>query len=102
MKTCYLIGIGMGNPALLTGEAAAAIAASGQIVGAQRMLEAFPDHPGERKALIWPEEIARAVADFPGDTAVLRGGQALRLPGRRGGQDAARRLVPLLLLRPAP
>ena len=74
MKTCYLIGIGMGNPALLTGEAVAAIAASGQIVGAQRMLEAFPDHPGARKALIRPEEIARAVADFPGDTAVLLSG----------------------------
>ena len=49
MKTCYLIGIGMGNPALLTGEATAAIAASGQLVGAARMLAAFPDHPGEKR-----------------------------------------------------
>lgn len=74
MKTCYLIGIGMGNPALLTGEATAAIAASGQLVGAARMLAAFPDHPGEKKALIRPQDIARAAADFPGDTAVLLSG----------------------------
>lgn len=74
MKTCYLIGIGMGNPALLTGEATAAIAASGQLVGAARMLAAFPDHPGVRKALIRPQDIAQAAADFPGDTAVLLSG----------------------------
>ena len=74
MKTCYLIGIGMGNPALLTGEATAAIAASGQLVGAARMLAAFPDHPGEKRALIRPQDIAQAAADFPGDTAVLLSG----------------------------
>ena len=74
MKTCYLVGIGMGNPALLTLEAQRAIAASGQLVGAARMLQAFPDHPGQRKALIHAAEIGKAVLEFPGDTAVLLSG----------------------------
>ena len=74
MKTCYLVGIGMGNPDTLTLAGQKAIAASGQIVGAARMLAAFPDHPGARKALIRAEDIAKAVSDFPGDTAVLLSG----------------------------
>lgn len=74
MKTCYLVGIGMGNPDTLTLAGQKAIAASGQIVGAARMLAAFPDHPGARKALIRAEDIAQAVAEFPGDTAVLLSG----------------------------
>lgn len=74
MKTCYLVGIGMGNPDILTLAGQKAIAAAGQIVGAARMLAAFPDHPGQRKALIRAEDIAKAVSDFPGDTAVLLSG----------------------------
>lgn len=74
MKTCYLVGIGMGNPDTLTLAGQKAIAAAGQIVGAARMLAAFPDHPGARKALIRAEDIAKAVSDFPGDTAVLLSG----------------------------
>ena len=74
MKTCYLVGIGMGNPDTLTLAGQKAIAAAGQIVGAARMLAAFPDHPGQRKALIRAEDIAKAVSDFPGDTAVLLSG----------------------------
>lgn len=74
MKTCYLVGIGMGNPDTLTLAGQKAIAAAGQIVGAARMLAAFPDHPGVRKALIRAEDIAKAVSDFPGDTAVLLSG----------------------------
>lgn len=64
----------MGNPDTLTLAGQKAIAAAGQIVGAARMLAAFPDHPGERKALIRAEDIAKAVSDFPGDTAVLLSG----------------------------
>lgn len=74
MKTCYLVGVGMGNPDTLTLAGQKAIAAAGQIVGAARMLAAFPDHPGQRKALIRAEDIAKAVSDFPGDTAVLLSG----------------------------
>ena len=74
MKTCYLVGIGMGNPDTLTLAGQKAIAAAGQIVGAARMLAAFPDHPGARKALIRAEDIAKAVSDYPGDTAVLLSG----------------------------
>ena len=74
MKTCYLIGIGMGNPALLTGEATAAIAASGQLVGAARMLAAFPDHPGVKKGLDSAPGHRPSRGGFPRDTAVLLSG----------------------------
>ena len=52
MTTCYLIGIGMGNPETLTLGAARRIEACGQLIGARRMLDAFPDHPGRKLALI--------------------------------------------------
>ena len=74
MTTCYLIGIGMGNPETLTLGAARRIEACGQLIGARRMLEAFPDHPGRKLALIRAEEIAAAVRAFDGDSAVLLSG----------------------------
>ena len=37
----YVIGLGMGNPATLTGEAREALAASELIVGAPRLIEAL-------------------------------------------------------------
>ena len=61
MTTCYLIGIGMGNPETLTLGAARRIEACGQLIGARRMLDAFPDHPGRKLALIRAEEMAAAV-----------------------------------------
>ena len=87
--TCYLIGIGMGNPETLTLGAARRIEACGQLIGARRMLEAFPDHPGKKLALIRAEEIAAAVRAFDGDSAVL-------LSGDPGFYSGAARLYGLL------
>lgn len=74
MKTCYLIGIGMGNPDTLTLSAVHRIERCGQLIGARRMLRAFSDHPAQKLTLIRPEEIAAAVRAFDGDSAVLLSG----------------------------
>ncbi len=74
MKTCYLIGVGMGNPDTLTVGARARIEACAQLIGAERLLGAFSEHPGKKLALIRADEIAAAVRGFDGDTAVLLSG----------------------------
>lgn len=74
MKTCYLIGVGMGNPQTLSVGAQAQIARCGQLIGAKRLLAAFSGHPGVKHPLIRAEEIAAAVHAFDGDTAVLLSG----------------------------
>lgn len=74
MKTCYLIGIGMGNPDTLTQGAARRIGECGLLIGARRMLDAFPEHPGRKLALIRAEDIAEAVKAYEGDSAVLLSG----------------------------
>ena len=89
MSTCYLIGIGMGNPETLTLGAARRIADCGLLIGAKRMLDAFPDHPGRKLALIRAEDIASAVRAFNGDSAVL-------LSGDPGFYSGAARLYDLL------
>lgn len=89
MSTCYLIGIGMGNPETLTLGAARRIAGCGLLIGAKRMLDAFPDHPGRKLALIRAEDIAAAVRAFAGDSAVL-------LSGDPGFYSGAARLYDLL------
>lgn len=89
MSTCYLIGIGMGNPETLTQGAARRIADCGLLIGAKRMLDAFPDHPGRKLALIRAEDIASAVRAFDGDSAVL-------LSGDPGFYSGAARLYDLL------
>ena len=89
MSTCYLIGIGMGNPETLTLGAARRIADCGLLIGAKRMLEAFSDHPGQKLALIRAEDIASAVRAFDGDSAVL-------LSGDPGFYSGAAKLYDLL------
>lgn len=89
MSTCYLIGIGMGNSETLTQGAARRIADCGLLIGAKRMLDAFPDHPGRKLALIRAEDIASAVRAFDGDSAVL-------LSGDPGFYSGAARLYDLL------
>lgn len=81
MTTCYLIGIGMGNPETLTLGASRRIESCGLLIGAQRMLDAFPSHPGRKLALIRAEEIAAAVRAYDGDCAVLLSGD----PGFHSG-----------------
>lgn len=89
MKTCYLIGVGMGNPDTLTQEAARRIRECGLLVGARRMVEAFAGHPGKKLTLIRAEDIAGAVLDFDGDSAVL-------LSGDPGFYSGAAKLYDLL------
>ncbi|MGM9549601.1 MAG: precorrin-6y C5,15-methyltransferase (decarboxylating) subunit CbiE [Faecousia sp.] len=89
MSTCYLIGIGMGNSETLTLGAARRIAGCGLLIGAKRMLDAFPDHSGRKLALIRAEDIASAVRAFDGDSAVL-------LSGDPGFYSGAARLYDLL------
>ena len=43
MMNIYLIGVGMGNPELLTGQARAAIDRSRLLIGARRLLEEFAE-----------------------------------------------------------
>lgn len=89
MKTCYLIGVGMGNPDTLTMGAKKQIEACGQLIGAKRLLEDYASHPGKKLALIGAKDIAQAVEAFPGDTAVL-------LSGDVGFYSGASGLYPLL------
>lgn len=89
MTTCYLIGIGMGNPETLTLGAMRRIRESGLLIGARRMLEAFPEHPGQKEALIRAEDIAAAVRAFDGTVSVL-------LSGDPGFYSGAAKLYDLL------
>lgn len=89
MTTCYLIGIGMGNPDTLTQGAARRIRESGLLIGARRLLEAFPNHPGQKKALILAGDIAAAVRAYDGTVSVL-------LSGDPGFYSGAAKLYALL------
>ena len=57
----YMVGVGMGNPKLLTAQAAEAVAASNCLIGAQRMLDCFPESPARKIAAATPEKIAEAI-----------------------------------------
>lgn len=61
MKNVYLIGIGMGNPDTLTLGAQRVINECQLIIGAQRLIDAFPQFEGQRCVLIKSEEIARTI-----------------------------------------
>lgn len=89
MTTCYLIGIGMGNPETLTLGAVRRIRESSLLIGAKRMLEAFPDHPGRKQVLIRAEDIATAVQAYDGTVSVL-------LSGDPGFYSGAAKLYDLL------
>ena len=85
----YLIGVGMGNPDTLTGEARRAIKESRVLLGAPRLLEPWsgekPAHP-----LIRPQEILAALeGESDGPVAVL-------LSGDTGFYSGAKALWPLL------
>lgn len=91
MQVC-IVGIGMGNPALLTKQAQAAIDAAELLVGAQRMLDSFPDTPAAKLAAATPEKIAqllRKQADTYQTATVL-------VSGDPGFYSAAKKLPALL------
>lgn len=57
----YMVGVGMGNPKLLTAQAAEAVATSDCLIGAQRMLDCFPESRARKIAAATPEKIAEAI-----------------------------------------
>lgn len=83
----YLIGAGPGDGSQLTGAAAEAIAASGLIVGAERLLEPFAALACEKRALVKATDIAQALRQtdatvasvlFSGDLGFYSGASLLR------------------------
>lgn len=57
----YMVGVGMGNPKLLTAQAAEAVAASNCLIGAQRMLDCFRESRARKIAAATPEKIVEAI-----------------------------------------
>lgn len=72
----YLIGVGMGNPELLTGQARAAIGRSRLLVGARRLLEDFAENAEETVSANTAEQAEAALRAYtgPGPAAVLASG----------------------------
>lgn len=87
-----LVGMGMGDPGLLTGEARQALIAAAVVIGASRLLERIPDEfSGERIALAAPDEVAAVLRAHPEWRKVC-----VALSGDVGFYSGARRLLHLL------
>ena len=67
----YLIGVGLGDEGSLTLAARDAIAKCDLIIGAQRLIDSFPDAPGEKRALIKVADIVGAVMAGDAQTVSL-------------------------------
>lgn len=65
MKKITLVGIGMGNPETLTEQGRKAIEASDLLIGAERMVNAFPGYRGEISYAISPAKIMESIAAHP-------------------------------------
>lgn len=65
MKKITLVGIGMGNPETLTEQGRKAIEASELLIGAERMVNVFPDYRGKVCDAISPEKIIESIAKHP-------------------------------------
>ncbi len=85
-KQVYLIGVGMGNPDLLTREAEEAIRGSELLLGAERLLDVLPDVDVPREALTRPRSIAQTIREsgaaqiavlYSGDTGFFSGAKSL-------------------------
>jgi precorrin-6Y C5,15-methyltransferase (decarboxylating) len=79
--------VGMGNPNLLTGQAREAVAASDRLIGAQRMLDCFPDYTKEKICAAVPDKISQAITKCGKDERI-----AILLSGDCGFYSAARGL----------
>lgn len=87
MKKIYLVGIGMGNIETLTEQGRKAIEASELLVGAERMVNAFPDYQGDVCYAISPAKIMDYILEhqehqtiaviFSGDVSFFSGAKKL-------------------------
>lgn len=86
----YIIGVGMGNPRTLTGEAREALERSELIVGSSRLLEAFAELNTQRVALVSSAAIAELL--HTSDARVT----SVVMSGDVGFYSGATALYPLL------
>lgn len=93
-RTVYLVGIGPGSKELMTGEAVKAIEESGLLIGAQRMLEAYPVNKPFVNAYR-KEEIAAYIDEHPEYKKI-----AILLSGDIGYFSGAKGLTSILRNRP--
>lgn len=87
MKKIYLVGIGMGNIETLTEQGRKAIEASELLIGAERMVNAFPDYQGDTCYAISPVKIMDYIMEhrsyetiaviFSGDVGFFSGAKKL-------------------------
>lgn len=87
MNKIYLIGIGMGNIKTLTMEGQQAIHESQLLIGAERMVNSFPDFQGKKHYAIAPEQILAHISEnfdceniavlFSGDIGFYSGAKKL-------------------------
>lgn len=87
MKKISLIGIGMGNLKTLTAQARQAVYESRLLIGAERMVNSFPDFLGEKQYAIAPDQIIACISQhldsehigilFSGDTGFHSGAKKL-------------------------
>ena len=88
MKKVYLVGIGMGNPDTLTLGAQRAVEESQLVIGARRLVDAFPQFEGERLIMIKSSDIAQAIHESTASTiSVLLSGDQGFYSGAAGLYD---------------
>ena len=90
MKKVYVIGTGTNGAGSLTADAAAAVQASGLLIGAKRMLEPYAESGKTLVCSYQPEHIADAL------NAGAESAAAVLLSGDSGFFSGAKKLLPLL------
>lgn len=88
---CYIVGIGMGNPKLLTIQASEIIEKSTCLIGAQRMLDCFQNSSAKKMAAPTPSKMKKAL-----DTCDESDTVAILVSGDCGFYSAANGLSTLL------
>lgn len=86
----YVVGVGMGNPALLTLEAKEALRSSDLVVGSSRLLDALREYDARKVALVAADKISYELREAPERTA------SVVMSGDVGFYSGATRLYPLL------
>ncbi len=87
-----IVGIGMGNPALMTIQAQEKIKTGQLLIGAKRMLDSFPEWEGEKITAALPEKIANILKEK--EPAIKQA--VVVVSGDTGFYSAAKKIPPLL------